>query len=47
MRPLAARDRQRVLSVGVVNGLLQRADLAGLRWPLSAGLYADGLHERL
>ena len=35
------------LSVGAVNGLLQRAELAGLGWPLPAGLDADGLHERL
>ena len=33
------------LSVGVVNGLLQRADLAGLGWPLPTGLNADGLRE--
>ena len=30
------------LSVGVVNGLPQRADLAGLGRPLLAGLDADG-----
>ena len=35
------------LSVGVVNGLLQRSDLAGLGRSLPAGLAADWLHERL
>ena len=35
------------LLVGAVNGLLQRVELAGLGWPLPAGLDADGLHERL
>ena len=35
------------LSVGVVNGLLQRADRAGLRWPLPTGLDAAGLRERV
>lgn len=35
------------LSVGAVNGSLQRADLAGLGWRLPAGLDVDGLYERL
>ena len=35
------------LSLGAVNGLRQRAERAGLGWPLPAGLDADGLHERL
>lgn len=37
----------RGLSVGTVNRLLQRTDLAGLGWTLPAGLDTDGLHERL
>ena len=35
------------LSAGGVNQLLQRADLAGLGWPLPADLDAEGLRERL
>lgn len=35
------------LSNGTANGLPQRSGLAGLRWPLPAGLAEDGLHERL
>ena len=34
------------LSAGAANRLLQRADLAGLGWPLPADLDADGLRER-
>lgn len=34
------------LSIGTVNRLPQRTDLAGLGWTLPAGLDADGLHER-
>ena len=52
MRQGCGRSRREIgsvwgLSVGLVNGLLQRADLASLGWPLSAGLDADGLHERV
>lgn len=35
------------LSIGAVNGLLQRAEPAGLGWPLPAGLDGDGLKEWL
>lgn len=52
MRHACCRSQREVgracgLSTGAVNGLLQRADLAGLGRPLPTDLDADGLHERL